>query len=37
MDSFTRNYSIALGVIVVGALAWWISTSFNPRDRKSVV
>jgi hypothetical protein len=31
MDSFTRNYSIALGVIVVAALAWWISTSFNPR------
>lgn len=31
MDSFTRNYSIALGVIVVAVLAWWISASFNPR------
>lgn len=31
MDKFTRNYTLALGAIVVGLLAWWISASFNPR------
>jgi hypothetical protein len=31
MDSFTRNYSVALGIIVVALLAWWISSSWNPR------
>jgi hypothetical protein len=31
MDSFTRNYSIALGVIVVGLVVWWFSASWNPR------
>jgi hypothetical protein len=31
MDSFTRNYSIVLIVILVGLAAWWISASWNPR------
>ncbi len=31
MDTFTRNYSIALGVILLGLLAWWISSSWNPK------
>ena len=31
MDRFTRNYSIALGIILLGGLAWWLSASFNPR------
>jgi len=31
MDTFTRNYSIALAVIVLGLLAWWITASWNPR------
>lgn len=31
VDTFTRNYSIALAAIVVGLLAWWFSASWNPR------
>jgi hypothetical protein len=31
MDSFTRNYSIVLGVIVLGLLAWWVSAIWQPR------
>jgi hypothetical protein len=31
MDTFTRNYSIALVIILAGLLAWWISASWNPR------
>ncbi len=31
MDPFTRNYSIALIVILAGLTAWWISASWNPR------
>jgi hypothetical protein len=31
MDSFTRNYSILLGAIALGLLAWWISSVWQPR------
>ncbi len=31
MDSFTRNYSILLGAIVFGLLAWWLSSIWQPR------
>ena len=31
MDSFTRNYSILLGAVLVGLLAWWLSTIWQPR------
>ena len=31
MDNFTRNYSIALGAILLGLLAWWFSSTWNPR------
>ncbi|EIC21924.1 hypothetical protein [Thiorhodovibrio frisius] len=31
MDSFTRNYSIILGVIVVLVLGFWIKSSWQPR------
>jgi hypothetical protein len=31
VDTFTRNYSIALVVIVIGLLAWWVSASWKPR------
>lgn len=31
MDTFTRNYSIALAVILIGLVAWWISATWNPR------
>jgi hypothetical protein len=31
MDTFTRNYSIVLGLIGAGLVAWWISASYNPR------
>lgn len=31
MDRFTRNYSIALLLLVVGLLLWWFVTSWNPR------
>lgn len=31
MDQFTRNYSIGLGVIVFGLLAWWLSSVWQPR------
>jgi hypothetical protein len=31
MDSFTRNYSIVLGLIVLGLLAWWVSAIWQPR------
>jgi hypothetical protein len=30
MDSFTRNYSIVLGVIVLALVGWWISSSWQP-------
>jgi len=31
MDSFTRNYSILLGAIFLGLLAWWLSSIWQPR------
>lgn len=31
MDQFTRNYSIALGLVVVALLAWWLSSIWQPR------
>jgi hypothetical protein len=31
MDSFTRNYSIALAVIGIGLLAWWGASAWQPR------
>ena len=31
MDSFTRNYSILLGAILVGLLDWWLSSIWHPR------
>lgn len=31
MDSFTRNYSILLGAILLGLLAWWLSSIWQPR------
>ncbi|WP_295540559.1 hypothetical protein [uncultured Thiohalocapsa sp.] len=31
MDTFTRNYSVALVAIVLGLLVWWVSVSWNPR------
>jgi hypothetical protein len=31
VDTFTRNYSIALAVVVIGLLAWWGSAAWNPR------
>jgi hypothetical protein len=39
MDTFTRNYSVALAVILLGLLAWWISSSWNPHaaDLNSVL
>jgi len=31
MDSFTRNYSIVLGLILLGLLAWWVSSAWQPK------
>jgi hypothetical protein len=31
MDKFTRNYSIALGVVVIALVAWWLSSIWQPR------
>ncbi|MCF7983719.1 MAG: hypothetical protein K9L70_04895 [Thiohalocapsa sp.] len=31
MDSFTRNYSIVLALIVLVLLAWWASSVWQPR------
>jgi hypothetical protein len=31
MDRFTRIYSIAIGIIVIGALAVWISSAWKPQ------
>jgi hypothetical protein len=31
MDSFTRNYSIVLGLIMLGLLAWWLSAIWQPQ------
>jgi hypothetical protein len=31
MDSFTRNYSIGLVLILLALLAWWISSVWQPR------
>ena len=31
MDRFTRNYSLGLGIIVVGLLALWVHASWAPR------
>jgi hypothetical protein len=31
MDQFTRNYSIALGIIVIFALALWVKSSWQPQ------
>lgn len=31
MDRFTRNYSIALGVIAIGLIGFWIASSWTPR------
>lgn len=31
MDRFTRIYSIAIGVIVIGALAVWIASAWKPQ------
>ncbi|MEY6431133.1 hypothetical protein ABC977_01775 [Thioalkalicoccus limnaeus] len=31
MDRFTRNYSIAVLLLVVGLLSWWFLASWNPR------
>lgn len=31
MDRFTRNYSIALGIIVIVALSFWIQSVWQPR------
>jgi hypothetical protein len=31
MDTFTRNYSILLGAILLGLLAWWLSSIWQPR------
>ncbi|MBK5969674.1 hypothetical protein Thiosp_04374 [Thiorhodovibrio litoralis] len=31
MDSFTRNYSIVLGLILVIVLGFWIKSSWQPR------
>jgi len=31
MDRFTRIYSIGIAVLVVGALAFWIGSSWKPR------
>ncbi|RKT46669.1 hypothetical protein [Thiocapsa rosea] len=31
MDRFTRNYSIAIGVIVIGVLAVWIGSAWKPQ------
>lgn len=30
MDRFTRNYSIAIGIILIGALAFWINSVWKP-------
>lgn len=30
MDTFTRNYSIVLGVILVILAGWWLSSSWQP-------
>lgn len=30
MDRFTRIYSIIIGVLILGALAFWISSSWQP-------
>ncbi|WP_296703480.1 hypothetical protein [Thiocapsa sp. UBA6158] len=31
MDRFTRIYSIAIGVVVIGALAVWIASAWKPQ------
>ncbi|MFB1488209.1 MULTISPECIES: hypothetical protein [unclassified Thiocapsa] len=31
MDRFTRNYSIAIGIIVIGVLAVWIGSAWKPQ------
>jgi len=31
MDTFTRNYSLLLGAILLGLLAWWLSSIWQPR------
>lgn len=31
MDSFTRNYSVVLGLILVVVLGFWIKSSWQPR------
>lgn len=30
MDRFTRNYSILIGILVIGALAFWINSAWKP-------
>ncbi len=31
MDRFTRNYSIALGLVIIVALGFWIKSTWQPR------
>lgn len=31
MDRFTRNYSLALGALAIGLLAWWVASAWQPR------
>lgn len=31
MDSFTRNYSIVVALIVLALLGWWLSSIWQPR------
>jgi hypothetical protein len=31
MDRFTRNYSIAIGIVVIGVLAVWIGSAWKPQ------
>jgi hypothetical protein len=31
LDTFTRNYSILLGAILLGLLVWWVSSIWQPR------
>lgn len=30
MDTFTRNYSIVLGILVIALAAWWLSSIWQP-------
>jgi len=31
MDNFTRNYTVVLGLIVLGLLGWWAKSAWQPQ------